>query len=433
MTYKIGTLVALSCFTAAVYASDASVTDDVRTQIQALRAEQADLIARQERIDAALRALEAKLASPPGSTPGATPSGSPPISPSPAPAPTSVASAKSRLEVSGDLRVRGQGDYSDRDGKDRNSAQLRGRLGATFAANDRITLGARLATGDGDDPNSTDVQLSNFDDDLQVSLDLAYVQLDLTNTKLYGGKMPMPFVRTDLVWDSDVKPQGLSGVYRRPLANGGAFRASSLYFLIDEQAAGPESAMLGGQVGYDSPALGNWKYDVSAAYFDYRLGSTAGGDAGDFRSNLRDIDGRFRSDFNLGDFIVGATWNGFGERWPVRVVGDYVKNFGAATAADTGYGVDLIFGRTSKPGDWRVTYGHSIAQTDSVFAAFSHDNLSIATNYRLDALTFDYVPFSKTTLSAIWYHYKPYNAADAGTNDPADTLDRLRLYFQVSF
>jgi hypothetical protein len=77
-----------------------------------------------------------------------------------------------------------------------------------------------------------------------------------------------------------------------------------------------------------------------------------------------------------------------------------------------------------------VTYGHSIAQTDSVFAAFSHDNLSIATNYRLDALTFDYVPYPKSTLSAIGYHYKPYSAVDAGTNDPTDALDRLRVSFR---
>src|SRR5581483_2572283 len=114
-----------------------------------------------------------------------------------------------------------------------------------------------------DDPNSSDVQISNFDDDLQVSLDLAYVQLNLTDTKLYGGKMPLPFVRTDLVWDGDVNPQGVSGMYKHALGNGGAFRASSLYFLIDEQAAGAESAMLGGQVGYDSPAFGRWKYDLS--------------------------------------------------------------------------------------------------------------------------------------------------------------------------
>lgn len=404
---------------------------DIRVQIEALRSEQASVTAQQNRINAALSALEARLGAANPESGIAHGEAGIPVKASASVAVTPLA-AKPRLDVSGDLRVRGQGDYSDRDGKDRNSSQLRGRLGATYAVNDRLSVGARLVTGDADDPNSTDVQLSNFDDDLQVSLDLAYVQLNLSDLKLYAGKIPQPFTRTELVWDGDVNPQGVSGVFRHSFS-GGTIRASSLFFLVDEQISGSESTMLGAQLGYDSPALGSWSYDVSGAYFDYRLGSVAGGDAGDFRTNLRYPDGRYRSDFNLGDLIVGATWSGLGDRWPVRVVGDYVRNFGAATDADRGYGIELSLGRASRPGDWRLTYGHAIAETDSVFAAFSHDNLSIATNYKSNALTFDYVPFPKTTLTALWYHYRPYRAVDAGPNDFTDSLDRLRLFFNVSF
>jgi hypothetical protein len=277
------------------------------------------------------------------------------------------------------------------------------------------------------------VQLSNFDDDLQVSLDLAYAQLNFGDLKLYGGKIPQPFTRTDLVWDSDVNPQGASAVYKHSLSDGAALRANGLFFIVDEQAAGADSTMKGAQLGYDSASLGAWKYDVSAAYYDYQLGSTAGGDSGDFRNNLRNPDGSYLSDFNLGDLILGATWSGAGERWPVRVVGDYVKNVGAETSADTGYGLDLALGRASKQSDWRLTYGYSVAETDSVLAAFSHDNIGIGTNYRLHALTLDYVPLPGTLISAIWYHYEPYSSVDAGTNDVGDWLDRIRLAFLVSF
>jgi hypothetical protein len=172
---------------------------------------------------------------------------------------------------------------------------------------------------------------------------------------------------------------------------------------------------------------------VSAAYYDYTLGSVVGGDSGDFRNNLRRPDGSYISDFNLGDFIVGATWSGLGSRLPVRFVGDYVKNFGAETSQDTGYGVDLGIGRVTQPRDWRVTYGYSVAETDSVLGAFSHDNIGIGTNYELHALTFDYVPMPKTLLTAIWYHYKPENALDAGSNAIGDWLDRVRVAFLVSF
>src|SRR3546814_4462704 len=113
--------------------------------------------------------------------------------------------------------------------------QVRGRLGATWAASDRITVGPRLATGDADNPNSSDVQLSDWLDDLDVSLDMAYLRYDFDRLSLYGGKMPQPFARTDLVWDGDVNPQGIGTTYKAPLANGGSFRANALAFLVDER------------------------------------------------------------------------------------------------------------------------------------------------------------------------------------------------------
>jgi hypothetical protein len=419
-----GLCLATLCATPA-FAQSGAEADQIRAQIEALRAEQARISEMQRKTDESLRALEARLA-PAGASPAAAAA-------APAPALVKAEPAASRLAVTGDVRLRAQGDYSDEDGRDRNSTQVRARLGATYKVSDRITIGGRLVTGDGDDPNSTDVQLSNFVDDLQVTLDLAYAQVNFGDLKIYGGKVPQPFTRTELVWDGDVNPQGISSVYKRALGNGGAFRANALAFVVDEQAAADDSTMLGAQLGYDSPALGAWKYDVSAAYYDYDLGSVLGGDPGDFRTNLLDVDGRYLSDFNLSDLIVGATWTGAGDRWPVRFVGDYVRNHGAATDADTGYGADIIVGRASKTGDWRVTYGYSQADADAVLAAFSHDNTSIGSNYKLHSLTFDYVPTPRTMVSAIWYHYSPEDALYAGSNDPDDWLDRLRLAFLMSF
>ena len=416
-----------------VRAQSTEGNEDVRAQIQALRAEQARISELQQRTEESIRVLEARLGLP-APTPVVTAvqrTGS--LTPDATAATGATLPASSRLKISGDLRLRGQADISDEDGRNRNSSQVRGRLGATFAASDRVVVGGRMVTGDADDPNSTDVQLSNFDDDLDISLDQAYVQLNFGDAKIYGGKMPQPFTRTELVWDGDVSPQGLAATYKRSLAGGGAFRANGLFFVVDEQAAGPDSTMLGAQLGYDSAAMGGWKFDASAGYFDYSLGSVAGADAGDFRSNLRNPDGTYLSDFRLVDVIAGATYQGANEKWPVRAVADVVRNLDAETSADTGYGLDLSVGRISKPGDWRFTYGYAVAETDAVFAAFSQDNLGIATNYQMHALTADYVPMPKTMISAIWYHYKPDQAIDAGSNDPSDWLDRIRLAFLVNF
>lgn len=424
------------CAITPAFAADAGNGDigELRKQIEILRAEQQRRIAEiQQQTDTSILALENALNRIEGKPPIAAGSASQ-LAVLPAPAPTIAAAAEaSRLKVGGDLRVRAQGDYSDHDGRDRNSASVRGRLGATYAVSDFVTIGTRLVTGDYNDPNSTDVAISKFDDKFQVSLDLAYVQLNFDNLKVYGGKIPQPFTRTELVWDGDVNPQGVSATYKLPFSNGSAIRASGLFFLVDEQAAGPESTMLGGQFGYDSATSGSWKYDVSAAYYHYDLGSIAGADAGDFRSNLRKPDGTYLSDFHMVDFIAGVSYQGFSERWPLRVVGDYVKNLGAKTSADTGYGVDFLFGRTSKVGDWRFGYGYAVAETDAVLAAFSHDNTSIATNYRQHMLSADYVASPNTVISATWAHYKPYHAVDAGSHDPTDWLDRFRLAFLVNF
>lgn len=399
---------------------------ELARQIEALRAQQAQIAEMQRQTEASIRALEAKLgvASPAQSAPmiGASAATAPVAKPE-----------EPKLKVSGDLRLRAQGDYSDSDGANRTSTQLRARLGATYALNDLVTIGGRIVTGDGDDPNSSDVQLSNWNDDLQISLDLAYAQLNFGNLKFYGGKIPNPFLRTDLVWDGDVNPQGASVVYKLPLAGGGAFRANGLFFSVDEQVAGPDSTMGGVQLGFDSPSYGGFKYDLSGGYYRYSLGSLAGADSGDWRSNRRNPDGSLASDYELVDVVAGLSWQGANEKWPLRVVGDYVKNLGAIDDQDTGFGVDVSLGRASKAGDWRFTYGYSQTDVDAVLAAFSNDNIGIATNYNLHALTLDYTPMPKTTISAIWYHYKPNDPLYAGTNQPDDWLDRFRLFFLMNF
>lgn len=396
---------------------------EIRQQIEALRADQARIAELQQRTDASIRALESRLHIPSSTTPTA------------APPPTFAAAtdAAPRLNISGDMRVRAQQDYPDNGKPNRHSDQVRGRLGATYAASDLVTIGARLVTGNPDDPRSTDAQLSGFDKDLDVSLDQAYVQLNLDNLKINAGKIPQPFTRTELVWDGDVNPQGVSANYKLPLANSGAFRANGMLFVIDRQGTGSDSSMLGGQLGYDSPTLGAWKYDFSAAYYKYNIGDMRGANPIYWRTNLLRPDGHYLSDFKLVDAIVGVTYQGFSDKWPLRFVGDYVRNTGARTSADTGYGADLLLGRTSKPGDWRFGYGYAMAQVDAVMSAFSHDNISIATNYRMHTFSMDYAPAKNTVISAVWYHYKPYNAIYAGNNSPSDWLNRVRLAFLVNF
>ncbi len=387
----------------------AAPADDIaelKAAVEALRAEQA-------RAQARIAELEGALAS----------QREAPVAVAAAPA---VSSAPSRLSLSGDMRVRYESNFGVAGARDRDRGVLRARLRAAYAVNDWLTVGGQIATGDPDDPNSTDMTLSNFDDDLQVSLDQAYIRLTPGDLQVHLGKIPQPFMRTELVWDGDVSPQGASAAYSADLG-GVKVKATGLYFMVDESVAGPDSRMIGGQLSMQTPSA-PIQAELAVGYFGYALRSLAGADAGDFRSNLF-AGGRYLSDFNLLDVIAALTWNGFGEKWPVRLVGDYVHNYGAATDADTGFGVDLLVGRAAQPGDWRFTYGYAEAETDAVLAAFSHDNTNLATNYMQHTLAIDFVPKHNLVLNATYYHYRQKD----GVIGPVDWQNRLRLNFLVNF
>lgn len=343
----------------------------------------------------------------------------------------SPTAAPLRLDVSGDLRLRQELNGSDADAPNRSRSVLRARLRASYAVNDVITVGGQLATGDPDDPNTADVTLGEFVDDLNVSLDQAYMRASFGGLTIWGGKFANPLRRTDLVWDGDVSPQGVAASYGVPVGDA-RFDARALYFILNEVVAGKGSDMLGGQVTAAMP-LGTWGVDLAAAYYDYRLRSVAGADAGDFRGNLLRADGTYLSDFDLGHLLATLSYRGMGARWPVGLTGEYVHNFGAAVHADDGYSVEMFAGRAANRGDWRLSYNYAVAQADAVFAAVSHDNLGIATNYRLHALSIDHVLLDNTILNLTLYHYRPEDALFAGSNEPRDWLNRLRFNLLFNF
>lgn len=336
------------------------------------------------------------------------------------------------LDVSGDVRIREEFNVSDADARDRTRTVFRARLRAAYAVSDKLAVGGQLTTGDPDDPNSTDVTLSNFDDDLDVSLDQAWIRYQAGGLTAWAGKFPLPFVRTDMIWDGDVSPQGFGASYSLPLGGGAKLEARAVYFIVDEASGGPDSDMVGIQSVLAGPLASDLKLTLAGAYYRYRLDSLVGADAGDFRSNLI-AGGRYASDFRLLNGAASLVWTGLGPRWPVSLTGDYVHNQGAAVSSDSGFNVELSAGRSVAKGDWRFFYNYSEVGVDAVFAAFSHDNIGIATNYRLHGLSVDYVPADKVVLNATLYHYRPLDMLYAGANQPHDWLRRIRLNMLLSF
>ena len=189
-------------------------------------------------------------------------------------APNAVPGWVTRFRVSGDIRIRGEGDYypsgNDNTGafpnfnaintgspfdvsgttfspqinvdQDRRRIRLRARIGAEIEMGEGFTAGLRIATGDSNTPTSTNqsLGLANQGQGGQFSkyaiwLDRAFLKYEVggkpsKNLALLAGRFDNPFFSTDLIYDEDVGFDGgalqtsyevLKGV--TPFISGGAF------------------------------------------------------------------------------------------------------------------------------------------------------------------------------------------------------------------
>jgi hypothetical protein len=345
----------------------------------------------------------------------------------------------SDIKFSGDFRLRYENttNLAPASLEDRNREVVRFRAGVTKEVNELLKFGVRLATGSSNDPNTADITLGSFVNDLEVSLDRAYVELKYEDLFITGGKFGNPFRTTDLVWDGDVNPQGAALSYTFSGSEQITPKVSGIYSVIDEHSGTliPDSWMWGGQTEFSIHASPDWNLTLAGAFYDYKIRSLSNADAGDTRSNylVSDSTGKalgYVSDFDLLDAIAIIEYRGLGERYPIRFSGDYVKNLGANVSEDKGFMLDLYVGRASKKDDLRFQYGYSQTETDAVLAAFSNDNTTIATNYIQHTLAIDYVVLGSTTLNLTWYLYK--NKLQIGPESD-DFLSRLRLNAVVKF
>ncbi|MCI0694774.1 putative porin [candidate division KSB1 bacterium] len=344
------------------------------------------------------------------------------------------------LNFAGDFRVRHERTTKQEPGATpdvrdpRNREVVRFRFGINRRINGLFNFGARLATGSPDDPNTTDITLGDFVNDLTISLDRAYMELAYKNLFITGGKFANPFRTTELLWDGDVNLQGFGASYTFSGSKTIIPKLTGVYYIVDEQTSRGDSYMGGGQLQFSINASENLSLTLAGAYYDYEIKSLVNANAADnITSNFLNATGdAYLSDFDLIDAVATIDYRGFGEQYPLRIVGDFVKNNGAVQGEDTGFGIDLYLGKVAKKKDWRFQYGYTLAENDAVLAAFSHDNTTLPTNYEQHTLGIDYVAVENTILNLTFYHYRRHNLKSANPIDN-DFFSRLRLNALVNF
>ncbi|HEY4079016.1 MAG TPA: putative porin [Rhizomicrobium sp.] len=175
--------------------------------------------------------------------------------------------------------------------KDRNLSNFRARFGLTDQIDQDLVATIRLASGSDNQPVSTNQTMGNYFNKDGVWLDQAFIKytpdLGFAHASFTAGRMPNPFVKTDLVWDEDVNLDGIAVSLDHTFLDNGPGEGLNLRFTggafplsygaddfpsnatSDQKAgSGANKYVFAGQLGAD------WmhdRYDLSfnAAYYDY--------------------------------------------------------------------------------------------------------------------------------------------------------------------
>lgn len=117
------------------------------------------------------------------------------------------------VSFSGDIRFRGEPFFGGptNESLDRMRERIRVRFNAFADLGSQFKAGITLASGDVNNPISTNQDLTGFYTRKPIELDQAFVQFtpdQFKNLTLVGGKFRYPWYNTELTWDKDLNPEG---------------------------------------------------------------------------------------------------------------------------------------------------------------------------------------------------------------------------------
>lgn len=220
-----------------------------------------------------------------------------------------------RMQWSGDVRVRGEGDYFASDNatgvylnfnevnslggiekageeallnttEDQNRLRLRARFGFDTVLGSGWTMGLKLATGStGEIIATTNQTLGTYGAGYTVTFDQAYIRWtgeSSTGRQVFtsaGGRIANPWVGTDMVWYNDLTWEGVTEAYRVNLGTDNAHRDDlfatvcafplASFSVLDPNPAGQQKWLTAAQFGADFNTENDSRFRMAAAYYDY--------------------------------------------------------------------------------------------------------------------------------------------------------------------
>ncbi len=299
------------------------------------------------------------------------------------------------LVLYGDLRLRHETSFKLDDKPDRNRERMRARFGANYRLTDEVLVGARITTGNPDDPNSPHRDLGHIFDSVEISLDrvfMTYRPKWAEGAWVTAGKFKHPFfqnpVYSELVWDADVHPEG--AVMGYTFSNKGRLEKLNLMageYVLLEQSNADEASLSVFQASSRFRLADHLRMNLAVGYYRYSDTTPDGSPAllNDNAGNATiDTDGdgtadEFLSDFGILNPIAVFTYDAW--KTPLTIAGEYILNT-RSRDNDQGWAAGFTLGTVRKQGDWLFYYQRQIIEQDSVFSAFTQDDFLFQTNHR---------------------------------------------------
>ncbi len=282
----------------------------------------------------------------------------------------------SNLKLKGSFRYRNQ--LETRKANASRSLRQRHRIQLNFGFHGKIhnytKLGFELASGstDSTDRVSTNQTLSGAFSTKGISLNQVYIQhWFIKDLSILAGKYKNPFRTqgTSLVYDSDLRPEGLTLQYKTKFGKTGFYAQAALYQLTERESSNPSAdlRMTPIQVGANINKL----FDIGVGVTKYPnlKGRSLGADEGN------DVDS---NDNYINDFTVVDTYGQFslgkaiGLPLALKLIGNFVSNV-ATNSNKMGFlaGVQIGNSNKKKVGTWQVKTEYQKLESNAVLGAFT--------------------------------------------------------------
>ena len=330
----------------------------------------------------------------------------------------------------------GTGEFLNTD-EDRVRERIRLRINLDAKINQSFSTRVRVSTGNTSNPVSTNQTLGEAGNPYDVVVDQAYIKFSGTENgpvpwlTFWAGRIPNPWVSTDLLWDDDLSFEGLAGTASFNLGGGEGLYADEHgdkevfltmgAFPLEEfsRSSNKDKWLLGGQIGT------KWKFNnqstlkIAAAYYDYFnvQADDSPRDVDDFLAQAPESLQKGNSVFSLlnpfdpdglpnsGDetFLLGLASDydlvnltgvlDIANFAPYHLIltADYVKNIGydsgeiedrlgeRISEKTEGYHLRADFGwpRVTKAGHWSVFGAYKHLERDAVLDAFTDSDFHL--------------------------------------------------------